>query len=263
MKTYLIACRCAVIAVMAGMVLGAGCVKIDAAVSLAPDGSGTVKAMYGMPTYLIKQAETIRASTRALIQAQGLGSNAPLPGADIPMIFDEAGLKARFSRMEKDGLKVTEFKLKEMGGWQYVNFTVKFTSLEAFARQSFFKDCGFRLAGIEDGAYRLVATLPKLGGGEGAPNFSDPEQMVQLTPFLNGLKVVVRLDLPGGIRQSTSTRSDGRRATWEWDFDKDSRVLEQLARDVIVVEFDGGGAKLKEFEKRQGTSADRSVLTVK
>jgi len=263
MKPFTIGWSRVVVMVVGCFLLGSGCIKIDATVTLAPDGSGTMKAMYGMPTFLIKQAETVRQTTRSLLQAEGRGTNVVLPRVDIPMVFDEDALKARFSRMKSDGLQVTEYRTKEMGGWRYVDFTVKFSSLESLARQSFFKDCGFKLGRVEGGAYRVDITLPKIGGEGGTPDFADPDRMALLTPFLNGMRVVVRLDVPGLIRQSSSSRSDSRRATWEWDFDKDGRVLERLVRDTISVEFDGDAARLREFDKRPGVTTGRPVVTTK
>lgn len=238
---------------MAGILVGpAGCIKIDATLSLNREGGGSLRTIYGMPTFLIKQMDLARQWTRSLDFAGGKSTNAPLPALDIPMIFDESILKARFGLMAADGMTLESLRVREQGGWQYVDFNLKFNRLEGLLKQSFFKDCGVVLTGAGGDSSKLVISLPPVGVASDLPGATSPDGAGKLTSFVNGLRVVVRIDLPGDIRNSTSMMSDGRRATWEWDVDKDAAVLERLKRDRIEVVFDGRRVRLKDFEKPAG-----------
>lgn len=231
------------------VLLGGGCVKIDATLGLKRDGSGTLRALYGMPTFLVKQVEMTRQWTRALVLAEGASTNAPLPALDIPMIFDEAVLKSKFAAMSGDGVVLESLKTRDQGGWKYVDFTIKFSQLESLMKQSFLKDCSVAFKRLGDDSCKLAIGLPECGGAmEGGREWA-PDTQAKLTPFLNGFRVVVRIDLPDEIRNSTSTMSDLRRATWEWDYDKDVHVLENLSQEKMIVVFDGSKTRIRDFEK--------------
>ena len=233
-------------------VAGMGCIKIDSTVIIARDGSGSCRTMYAMPTFLIKQMEATRQLTRSLILAEGKSTNAPLPALDIPMIFDETVLSNKLMRLDADGIKLENLRARDQGGWRYVDFTLKFSRLDSLVKQSFFKDCGFTFTHAADDTCKLVVTLPPVGVSSELPSLSNPEALAKLTPFLNGMRVVVRIDFPGDIRNSTSTMSDSRRGTWEWDFDKDIHVLERLTQEKIIAVFDGSLVRMKAFEKPAG-----------
>lgn len=231
---------------------GMGCIKIDSSLIIARDGSGSCRTMYAMPTFLIKQLDVTRQLTRSLILAEGKSTNAPLPALDVPMIFDETILSNKFMRMDADGIKLENLRARDQGGWRYVDFTLKFTRLDALLKQSFFKDCGFVFTHAADDTCKFVATLPPLGVSSEIPSLANSETLAKLTPFLNGMRVVVRIDFPGDIRNSTSTMSDSRRGTWEWDFDKDIHVLDRLTQEKIIAVFDGSLVRMKSFEKPAG-----------
>lgn len=244
--------------VLMGVLAGAtGCIKIDASLSLNRDGSGSLRTIYGMPTFLIKQMELTRQWTRSLDFAGGQSTNMPLPALDIPMIFDEAVLNSRFRQMTADGVNLESLRTRDQGGWRYVDFNLKFSRFDGLVKQSIFKECGVVLARAEDDTCKLLVSLPPVGVSPNLSAQTSPGASANLTPYMNGLRVVVRIDLPGEIRNSSSTMSDNRRATWEWDFDKDAAAIERLASDRIIVVFDGRQVRFRDFEKPAGGTAFR------
>lgn len=241
------------VVLLLGIVAGlTGCIKIDTTLSLTREGSGSLRTIYGMPSFLIKQMELTRQWTSSLDYAGGSSTNLPLPALDIPMLFDEAVLKRKLGLMEADGVTLESLRVREQGGWRYVDFNLKFSRLSGLVKQSFFKECGVVFVHSGDDTCKLTVSLPKVGVTEDASGTASADSLAKMTPFLNGLRVVVRLDLPGDIRNSTSTMSDSRRATWEWDFDKEATVLERLMRERIIVVFDGRQVRFKDFEKPTG-----------
>jgi len=235
------------------MLAGLGCVKIDATVSVERDGSGSLRAIYGMPTYIINQADLARDLSASLDLAAGK-TNSIRPELDIPFLFDEAVLRAKFGTMATDGIILESIKLREQGGWNYVDFTLKFKTLASLFKQSFFRDVGVTLKRIDETSCKFIVTPPPSGNSPEVTSVVMSESLNKMTPFLSGLRVVARVVLPGDIRNSNSLMSDNRRATWEWDFEKDQQVLVRLAREKMVVVFDASEFRLKEFEKPAGTT---------
>lgn len=227
---------------------GVGCVKIDATVNLERDGSGTLRAIYGMPSHMIRQAESTRQLVRSLDLAAGV-TNPVLRDLDIPYLQDETLLKAKFAAMARDGLQLESLKTREQGGWEYVDLVVKFNSLQSLFKQSFLSEFGVGLKHLDERSCKLTVTLPQGGISRETTSVVLLESLNKVTSFFNGFRVVVRVVLPGEIRNSNSLVSDVRRATWEWDFDKDAQVLARLAQDKIIVVFDAADVRIKDFEK--------------
>lgn len=253
MRTRMRVTGLALLLLSACVLVGPGCIKIDSTLTFDKEGAGSFRTQYAMPTFLVKQMEMARQLTRSMMLAEGKSTNAPLPALDIPQLFDEAVLKTRFQEMEASGLKLESLRTREQGGWQYVDFTLKFTRLEALITQSFFRDCGFRFSHVGGDVCKLAITPPSVGVPSGGGDRGSQETVAKLTPFLGGLRVLIRIDVPGEIRNSTSVMSDNVRATWEWDFEKDTRVMERLSQDKLVVVFDGRLVRMKEFEKPAGS----------
>jgi hypothetical protein len=230
--------------------LAAGCLKINTTVALKADGSGTWQVVYAMPSHMIRQVQMARDLAVELEKAGSLTpTNPPVKPLDLPMIFDEPTIRARFEPLAREGLTLTKLQTRSRSGWQYVEMTVKFDRFENLVRQSFFNDCGISLKQTGEDTFKLVVSLPPAGGGGEPPNLEDPAINASLTPFLNGMVVAVTLEVPGEIRNSNSAVSDVRRASWEWDFEKDSKAVDRLFKDKMILLFDSAGARIKDFEK--------------
>ena len=249
-----IRCQIAVLlSLAAGLILtGTGCVKIDASVSLEREGSGTLRAVCGMPSYINKQAGLARKLSASLDAAAGKTNVSP-KDLDVPFVYDEAVLRTKFTAMAREGILLESLKIREQGGWNYVDFTLKFKELETLFRQSFFRDFGVVFKRLDEKSCKLTIALPPVGSAPDVASTATLEDFNKLTPFFNGLRVVTRWDLPSEIKNSNSLLSDTRRATWEWDFDKDARALIRLSHDKIVVVFDGSEIRMKDFVKRAGS----------
>ena len=246
-----------VILLMGLLWAGSGCIKVDATLNVERDGTGMLRAVYGMPTHIIKQAELARQLAASLDFAEGKTNPAPVE-LDIPFLYDETVLKARFSAMAKEGVTLDALKKREQGGWNYVDFTLKFTSLEALAKQSLLRDFGLTVKHLDATSCKLIVSLPPVGHTPEIAAVVTQESLSKLTPFFNGFRVVARVTVPGEIRNSNSMISDRRRATWEWDFDKDPSALVRLARDKMILVFDVSEARITDFEKpAQGRSAEK------
>lgn len=228
--------------------LGSGCVKIDATITMERDGSGSLRTICGMSTHVIKQAELAREMARSLDLAAGI-TNSVLPDVDIPYLYDEAALRAKFGVMARDGITLESLKLREQGGWNYVDFNLKFKNMESLFRQPLFRNCGVVYKRLDERTGKLTITPPPVGASPDTAGLTVQENLNKLTPFLNGFRVVVRVSVPGEIRNTNSQISDSHRATWEWDFDKDSQALARLNRERMILIFDAADVRGKDFDK--------------
>lgn len=235
---------------LAGLLLAAGCVKIDSTLDVAADGSGVWRVVYGMPLHMIRQMEFSRGVSRDI---QGV---TPAGGAvlvdrmqDIPYLFEEDAIRRRFKMLSVQGIELEKIQTRSSGGWRHVDMTVKFSKLENLFRQPFLDGFGVVLSGAGTGSCKLAISLPEMGQAESLPNPEESAVSAKISPFMNGLRIVSRIGVPGEVRNSTSLTSDGRRATWEWDYDKDARALLRLVRDKMILVFDGSGSTLRDFTK--------------
>jgi hypothetical protein len=227
-----------------------GCVKIDSTLDVDADGAGTWRLVYAMPVHMIKQIEMTQGMSRELDRAsKGVNRGLTVRTDDMPYIFEESVVRERFKGLETQGIMLNKLSTRSQGGWRYVDLTVKFTRLETLLRQPFFDSCGFVLSGAGTSVYKLLVTLPEMGNPAELPNLDDPSVSERVTPFMNGLRVTARIGVPSEIRNSNSVSSDPRRATWEWDFDRDSRTLTRLAQDKMILFFKGDGVRLRDFTK--------------
>ena len=237
-----------------GTMLAAGCLQIESTLDIEADGGGKWRLQYAMPTHIIRQMNAARDLAAELAAAGGAATNRAVQPQNIPMIFDEAEIKARFAPLAAQEVRLSKLQVREHGGWQHVDLTVRFTRLESLLNAPFFSLCAFSFSRAGDNTCKLVAEPPRLGGE--LPDLSDAEVLKRIIPFLNGTRIVCRIGVPGDIRNSNSYLSDIRRATWEWDFDKDSRVIERLDREKMIVVFDGNGVRLRDFEKPAAKGAE-------
>ncbi len=238
-----------ILPLLSGLLL-TGCIKIDSTLDVASDGSGTWRLVYGIPLHMIRQMEMSRNVSLDLEKAaRPQGGSLVDRAQDIPYLFDEDRIRQRFKALEVQGIELSKIQTRSSGGWRNVDLSIKFTRLETLLRQPFLDSLGVSLSGAGTSSCKLVISLPGMGKTEMLPDPEDTAVSQKVSPFLNGLRVVSRIGFPGDIRNSTSFASDGRRATWEWDYDKDARALLRLSRDKMIVIFDSSGTSLRDFSK--------------
>ena len=236
--------------ILGALVASAGCLKIDSTVELNTDGSGKWRLKYAMPQHMIRQVDYARELARDLEQAgtTGVASRVQEP-LDLPLIFDETRIKERFRPLLAQGIRLKSLQVKSMSGWQHVDLTIQFDRFETLMKLPFLAECGAALKKQADGTFMLILQAPDLSGGGSLPDASDPFVAANLSPFLSGMSVVSRVEIPTAIRRTNSAVSDARRGTWEWDVDKDLKTIERLDKAQMILVFDGDRVNIREFEK--------------
>lgn len=237
------------IAALVGLALAmTGCIKIDSTLDINADGSGKWRLIYSMPAHMIKQVQNAAQLSADLRRAGGDTNAVPEP-LDLPMLFDEVVIRNRFVPLAEQGITLEKIEVKSLGGWPTADLKVQFKSLESLLKLPFFADCGATFRRDADGTGRLVLVAPQLGVTDKVPDLTPPDVSTTVAPFLRGLSVVSRIGVPGEIRNTNAGTSDGRRATWEWDFERDPMALNRLNLTKMVVIFNSAGTSMKPFEK--------------
>lgn len=238
----------AAFAVAALLALSSGCLKIDSTLDLNSDGSGKWRIIYAMPAHMIRQVQNAVNLTAALQQAGGVTNTVAEP-LDLPLLFEEPAVRNRLAPLAAQGIRLVKVEVKPRAGWPTVEMTVQFDSLEKLLNQPFFADCAATYRREADGTGRLTLTAPRLGLQAKPPDLTDPKTSTAMVPFLAGLNVVSRIGVPGAIRNTNAGANDGRRATWEWDFERDGNAVERLNEARLIVIFDAAAVAMKPFEK--------------
>ena len=233
--------------------LTGGCLQLDANLELQADGNGQLHLVYAMRKPIIVQVQAMQTLGRQLDQAGGATNvESAVEELDIPVVFDEATIREKFKPFEGQGVKLNSLVIRSRNEWQVVDLVIGFDSLDKLLALPFFRDCAVSLKRAQDGAFRLAMQGPDLGGSGPFPNLSDDATSRNLSPMLAGLTILVRANVPGDIRNTNAARSDLRRATWEYDYDRDPKGFERfgsIEKSRMVVAFSGSGLYLKDVDK--------------
>jgi hypothetical protein len=120
---------------------------------------------------------------------------------------------------------------------------VKFARLASLQQLDFFQDYGFNLVRNEKGRYVLYRQVKR--PPPSPPSDVSEEDLVKLlSPVLAGFNVVVTVNTPGRIVETTAPGPSAHTATWRFDFARDPNVLLSLQRFGMQIVFDGQGLDL-------------------
>lgn len=236
------------VAVVWAAAVAGGCLKIDSTLDVSADGSGKWRLVYSMPSHMLKQVQNAAALAVDLQRAAGI-SNAVAVPLDLPFLYDETTIRNRLAPLAAEGIRIAKLDVKPRAGWPTVELTLQFDRLETLMKQPFLADVGAVYRRDADGTGRLTLTAPRLGVGGKLPDLADPKVSANVTPFLAGLSVISRVSVPGTVRNTNAGMNDGRRATWEWDFERDARAVERMSEAKMIVVFDAAATGMKPFEK--------------
>ncbi len=241
-----------------GLLAAAGCLQLDAHLALKPDGGGELRLAYAMPEHAIRQMEWVRQTAVEL--RRNAGETGALPPLEMPCLFDEAAIRARFRGWTGRGVRLRSVAVSRRQEWMQVEAAVEFDSLETLAQLPMLGDCAVAVSQEQNQSYRLAVCAPKMSGRPGLPDFADPETQQMLKSMLNGCKITVRIEPPTEILKSNAPRSDGRAVIWEYDVDRSPAVLAALDGALFEVFFRGLGADIPVFDKKAVENAAPSTL---
>jgi hypothetical protein len=218
----------------------AACLRVDQTITLNADGSGTLAFRYGMSE---EDVAELQAMSQQALEAEGAPHEAPA----TPFDFDEKTVREEFEQYREDGVTLESLKTEVVGGWKYLDLTIRFQTLAGLARTEFVSDRGLRLTKRPNGDYAFHQSAPP-DAGEGAME-GVQEMMADL---MKGFRAVVSVVTPSDIVESNGDRVQGRRVTWVFDLAEDPRALERAQQMDLRVVFAGQGLDLPELDAAAG-----------
>ena len=230
------------VVILAVLMAGAGCVKVDQTLTLEQDGSGTLAIRYGMAEQTIAQLEAMEQMSRSMGESVEVEDQGPFD-------FDEDKVRADFAADKPDGVELVSVSSELLDGWKYMNIELRFDDLAALKQTELFEDSRLTLTRNEDGNYLLSqGTGSDVGGGEAPGDDLGGEEgaamMQQMAAMFAGMRIAMTVVVPGEIITTNATEVSGQTASWVFDVDEDPTVLTRLDDMDLEVVFAGKGLSL-------------------
>ena len=240
---------------LAGLALigAGGCMKLEQELTLNADGSADIKMSYAMSEQAIAQLEAMKqmAEKNPDVKMESSGPN---------LIFDEAKIRADIEK-KGGGVEIKSCKVETKDGWKHVTLELHGKDLAAAAKatEASGNKGGMSLSKNADGNYVLDmgGTKDMAGGDDGK---KDPQQKAQeqqmMKAMMAGLRVAIKVNVPGDVVETTAFEKDKRSASWVLDIN-DPKFFdrgEELGKKGAKVVFSGKGLALKEFKSEGGSA---------
>ena len=238
-----------VVAAAGVLAAGAGCLRVDGSLSLSPSGAGTLRVTYAMPEERLNQLEAARDLAERLTAVTG-GELPDDPSLQLPDAFDADKVRAHLQPHLRDGLSLRKLESGSQNGWRRVDVLLQFANIKSVAQLPILAEWGLYLKKNAKGGYMLNVVTPDLSGDGMLPDLGNPDVAREVSALLTGLRVTIRADVPGDILQTNAARYDVRRATWEFDYDKEPASIPKLNRASLRVDFEGAGLTLPDVDKK-------------
>jgi hypothetical protein len=259
-----------------------GCIEVDETLTLAPDGSGTLEVVYGMPEQIVAQMEAVQAMSERTKrrdhgpqaedkgqdtgentgpntgQNGGQGSAEPPTDPEIGLEFDPIELKRAFKRYEPQGVYLESADTETRDGWRFTCLKVHFKNLKGLLDTELFEGRRLSLVRQPNGHYRL--SLSDGRGQEGRPPdgataaAKSAEREPTTAAMLEGFHVATTVHIPGHILETNAHRRSAASAVWEYDIAKDPTALTRMGEERPYIVFEGEGLRLPEIRADESLS---------
>ena len=202
-----------------------GCVQTDQQLVLDDDGSGLFIVRYAVP----------------LPDNTGKESAGLVP-------WDPALIRADFRRYETFGVHLQSVETKREDGWQRLDLSVTFTTLNGLVKTAFFAERTLSLRRNNKGHY--ILTLVR------APESAAAGNRLELGEFrpealgndaLKGFCANFEIEAPGRLVEHNGQSISDRRARWVFSGDSDTNVMQNLRDAYFRVVFEAGDLRIPEI----------------
>ena len=233
-----------------------GCMKIEQELTLNADGSADMKLRYGMTEQAIAQLEGMKKMAEK-------DPNMKVESKGPDLVFDKAKIEADFKAKAAEGVELKSCNVETKEGWKFAVLEVHCRDLAAATKagQAAGTEGGFSLTKNADGNYVLDMGGAKGLGGDEAGDKQDPKMKAQqqqmMKTMMAGLRVAIKVNVPGDVVETTAPEKDKRSASWVLDIgdDKFFEKGEEMNKKGAKVTFSGKGLNLTEVKpaaKKEG-----------
>lgn len=203
----------------------AGCIQTDQQLVLRDDGSGRFTVQYA----------------------------APLPadageGAAATALWDPAAVRADFRRYEPYGVHLQSVEIREEDGWQRLDLSVTFTSLNGLLKTAFFAERTLSLRRNTNGDYVLtLVRAPEQAATGNRLDLGHLEAEAAGDGTLKGFRATFEIEVPGAPIEHNGDSLSGRRVRWAYSGETDTNVLRRVRDAYFRVVFDGTDLRIPEI----------------
>ncbi len=210
-----------------------GCVQVEQTLSLDASGGGTLVFGYSMTKEAFKDIE-------ARVKAEMGDGDADV---EMPFSFDREKIREDFKEYEPLGIVLEDVRAWDDDAKKHVRLEMRFTSLAGVMKTEFFSDRVIELKKLDDGSYEFRQR------GANAEQVQ-PETLDVMRSVLAGFRAVLVLEVPGKVLASNADQTNGQRAEWVFDVDRDPGSLVRAQREDLWVRFSADGLTLPEYPAR-------------
>lgn len=206
----------------ATLALVAGCVQIDAEVTVREDRSGSAVVSYVLGEQSVTQLRGVMETADRLAVAADLP---PASGASaMKVLIDprEAAIRQYVESMANYGISLSDLKIRNANGKRSVRMGLAFTDLQKAVGAPPLRDAGLRFGRRADGNWELARDG---AGSTNAPMGAAAAS--SLTPTLGGFSARIKVRTPGAIVETTAPKKSPKAVAWEFDFNREPQDVEQ------------------------------------
>jgi hypothetical protein len=210
-----------------------GCVKVEQDLVLNPDGTGTLKFVYGVKDQDLQRMKQVATQMAAI--------DPSLVKEDVDWLtaFDETVIRREWEKVDHEGVTLDQVKTELSGGWRYMTANVSFVNLQKLFDCGMIKDCHVALTRGPGGQYGFQQNINLNKSMKSLPPGMDLKTMgPMLAMLMQDFDAVLKVEVPGRIIRSNADRTEGRQAIWEMN-GKQPDLITRLQELDLRLMFEG------------------------
>ena len=226
------------------MVALAGCVQVEQDLMLKPDGSGTLRFVYGVKDQDLQRMRQLATQMAAI--------DPSLAPADVDWLtaFDEDVIRREWDGVEHKGVELRTVKTHVENGWRFMTANIDFVTLQHLFDCGMIKDCHVALTRGPGGQYGFQQSVDVRKSMKSLPMGMDMASMQpMIAMMMKDFKGSFRVEAPGDILRTNADRTEGRAAIWEMNGTQADLVSRIQSLDFRVM-FEGKNLQIADAQSR-------------
>jgi len=219
-----------------------GCVQVEQDLVLKPDGSGTLKFVYGVKDQDLQRMRQLAAQMAAI--------DPTLAPKDVDWLtaFDEDVIRREWDKVRQDGVDLRDVKTHVENGWRFMTADIHFVTLQQLFECGMIKDCHMALTRGPNGQYGFEQSVDLRKSMKSLPMGMDMASLQPMvTMMMKDFKASFRVETPGNILRTNADRTEGRQAIWEMNGTQTDLVKRIQNLDFRVM-FEGKNLRIADAQ---------------
>ncbi len=219
-----------------------GCVQVEQDLVLNPDGSGTLKVVYGVKEQDLQRMRQLAAQMAAI--------DPSLAPKDVDWLtaFDEEVIRTEWAKVAQEGVALRSVATSQEGGWRFMTADISFVNLQRLFECGMIKDCHIALTRGPGGQYGYQQSVDV---GRSLKSLPAGMDMATLQPMLGMMlkefKAEFRISVPGDILRTNADRTEGRQAVWSMHGGQ-ADLAKRLQELDLRLMFDGKNLRIADAQ---------------